>query len=109
LIPEDGMQTHVSILHHDYPARVRELVEDKLQALRKFNGRTVSMRALLERQNEEHRVEIVASVGRGAVLVADARENAFAAALDSALTRMERLLKRHNERIASLRRRGSRA
>ena len=103
------MQTQVSILHHDYPARVRDQVAEKLQHLVKFHERTVSMRALLERRNEEHRVEIVANVGNGAVLVVDARENAFAAALDEALARMERLLKRHNEKRTEGRRRGGRA
>lgn len=99
------MQTQVSILHHDYPARVRGDVEQKLQHLVKFYERTVSMRALLERQNEEHRVEIVANVGQGAVLVVDARGSAFTAALEKALERMENLLKRHNKKHTDLRRR----
>jgi len=51
------MQTQVSILHHDYPAAIREGVEQKLQHLVKFYERTVSMRALLERQNEASSVE----------------------------------------------------
>ena len=106
---EVRMQTQVSILHHDYPARVREQVEQKLQHLVKFYGRIVSMRALLERQHEEHRVEIVANVGQGAVLVVDARGTAFGTALEEALGRMERLLKRHNDKHNDLRRRSGRA
>jgi ribosomal subunit interface protein len=106
---EVRMQTQVSILHHDYPARVREQVEQKLQHLLKFYGRIVSMRALLERQHEEHRVEIVANVGQGAVLVVDARGTAFGTALEEALERMERLLKRHNDKHNDLRRRSGRA
>jgi ribosomal subunit interface protein len=103
------MQTQVSILHHDYPARVRDQVEEKLQHLLKFYSRIVSVRALLERQHEEHRVEIVASVGQGAVLVVDAREGSLGPALDEAMARMERLLKRHNHKHNDLRRRGGRA
>lgn len=103
------MQTQVSILHHDYPTQVRNQVEQKLQHLVKFYERTVSMRALLERQADEHRVEIVANVGQGAVLVVDARAPAFASALDEALERMERLLKRHNQKHVAARRRGGRA
>ena len=103
------MRTLVSIPHHEYPAGVRDTVEEKLQNLVKFHSRTVSMRALLERQHEEHRVEIVANVGRGTVLVADAREDAFTTALDEALQRMERLLKRHNEKRHEARRRAQRA
>ena len=92
------MQAQVSILHHDYPARAREQVEQKLQHLVKFHDRIMSMRALLERQHDEHRVEIVARVGRGAVLVVDARDTAFAKALEEAIERMERLLKRQHDK-----------
>jgi len=107
--PEVGMEAQVSILHHDYPARAREQVEEKLQHLVKFYDRIVSMRALLERQHEEHRVEIVARIARGAVLVVDARGTAFGTALEEALGRMERLLKRHNHKHNDLRRRSGRA
>ena len=100
------MQALVSILHHDYPVRAREQVEQKLQHLVKFYDRIVSMRALLERQHDEHRIEIVAHVARGAVLVVDARASAFGAALEEAIERMERLLKRQNDKRLHDRRRG---
>jgi ribosomal subunit interface protein len=99
------MQTHVSIPHHDYPAQVREQVDGRLQHLARFYERIVTMRALLERQAEQHRVEIVSNVGNGAVLVADARDTAFSAALDEALSRMEVLLKRHKQKLTEGRRR----
>ena len=99
------LQTHVSILHHDYPALVRETVEDKLQHLAKFYDRIVSVRALLERHHAQHRVELVANVGHGAVLVVDARDDGFADALEAALQRMERLLKRHHDKLSYSRRR----
>ena len=100
------MQAQVSILHHDYPVRAREQVELKLQHLVKFYDRIVSMRALLERQRDEHRVEIVAHIARGAVLVVDARGAAFGNALEEAIERMERLLKKQNEKRSHGRRRG---
>lgn len=100
------MQAQVSILHHDYPIRAREQVEQKLQHLVKFYERIVSMRALLERQHDDHRVEIVAHIARGAVLVVDARASGFSAALEEAIGRMERLLKRQNEKRTHERRRG---
>jgi len=100
------MQPQVSILHNDYPVTARDQVEQKLQHLVKFYDRIVSMRALLERQRDEHRVEIVAHVARGAVLVVDARGTAFGSALEEAIERMERLLKRQNEKRTTERRRG---
>jgi ribosomal subunit interface protein len=102
------MKTQVSILHHDYPARVRETVEEKLQHLLKFYERVVSIRALLERQNEHHRVEIVANVGRGTVLVADLTADSFSTALDGAVDRMVRHLKRHHDKVTRDRHRGGR-
>lgn len=102
------METRVAILHHDYPPRVRERVEVKLQALEKFFDRTITMRALLERQNEDHRVELVANVGNGSVLVVDSRDKAFGSALDEATDRMGRLLRRHKEKLNTERRRGAR-
>jgi ribosomal subunit interface protein len=101
-----GMQMHVSILHHDYPAPVRDTVESKLQHLVKFYDRIISMRALLEKQHDEHRVELVANVGNGAVLVVDARDFTFPTALEDAIGRMERLLKRHHDKLSQGRRRG---
>lgn len=98
------MQTSVSILHQDYPALVRDTVDARLQHLARFHDRIVSMRALLERQRTDHRVELVASVGHGAVLVVDARRDDFGAALDEAAERMERLLKRDHDRRIERRR-----
>ncbi len=98
------MQTQVSILHHDYPQLVRETVDAKLQHLVKFHGNIISMRAMLERHPQEHRVELVANVGHGAVLVVDGRAEDFGKALDSAQSRMERLLKRDHDRRIERRR-----
>jgi ribosomal subunit interface protein len=102
------MQKQVSILHHDYPSRVREEVDERLERLLKYYERIVSSRALLERHNEEHRVEIVCNVGHGAVLVVDARKSAFSAALDEAFDRMHALLVRHREKHIDQRRRAPR-
>ncbi len=99
------MKTEVSIPHHEYPAHVREDVAAKLQHLTKYYERTVSIRALLERHKEQHRVELVANVGHGVVLVVDAREEKIGTALDEALARMTRVLKRHKAKLTSERRR----
>jgi len=103
------MKTLVTIPHHEYPARVREHVEQKLQHLARFFDRIVSMRALLERQAEQHRVELVANVGQGVTLVVDARGGGLEATLDEALDRMGRVLRRHKTRLTDRHRRGGRA
>ena len=100
------MKTQVSILHHDYPGRVRDLVDDKLQGLTRFFSRVVSVKANLERQNDDHRVELVASVGKGPVLVADAKGEAFRATLDEAIDRMSCQLRKHHDKQIDRHRRG---
>ena len=75
------MKTIVSIPHHEYPATVRELVEEKLQNLAKYYERIESLRAVLSREAEEHRVELVATVGQGVTLVVDSRGDLFESSL----------------------------
>lgn len=100
------MKTSVSIRHHDYPARVREYVEEKLQHLIRFHERVISIRATIERESEEHRVELVANVGRGSVLVADVNAEGLGGALDEALDRMARQLKKHHDKVTKDRHKG---
>jgi ribosomal subunit interface protein len=102
------MKTIVSIPHHEYPARVREDVEDKLQNLAKYYDRIVSIRAVLARESDEHRVELVAGVGHGVTLVVDSRADRLEAAVDEALTRMSRVLTRHKTKLEDRYRRGGR-
>jgi ribosome-associated translation inhibitor RaiA len=66
------------------------------------------VRALLERQADVHRVELVVNVGHGVTLVVDARGAGHAATLDEALARMTQVLKRHKARLTDRGRRSGR-
>ncbi|MEM6673257.1 MAG: ribosome-associated translation inhibitor RaiA [Planctomycetota bacterium] len=88
----------MSILHHDYPSRYRGLVEERLAALERFHQRIVSIDARLEKSAREHHVELVANVGRGHILVADVRRDAFGEALGEAVDRMGRQLRKQNDK-----------
>ena len=92
------MKTQVSILHHDYPSRYRSVVEERLEALERFHQKIVSIDARLEKDSREHHVELVANIGRGQVLVADVRRDAFGAALSEALDRMGRQLRKQHDK-----------
>lgn len=101
------MKTEVAILHHEYPTRIRDHVATKLQQLVRYYDGTVSVRAMLERQHDLHRVELVANVRRGVVLVVDARGESITSALEEALHRMSRALAKYKERLRSgVRRKG---
>lgn len=103
------MKTEVSILHHDYPSRLREQVEAKVQSLVRFFDQLTSMHAKLERLNEEHRVELVANVAHGPTLVADGRGGTFHAALDAATSKMTTSIKRVHDKHRNERRRQGRS
>ena len=102
------MKTKVSILHKEYPAALRERVDEKLQDLFRFCSDKVSLSARLDKEKDMHCVEIVATVPNGPVLVADARAGVLRGALDEAFTRMTRKLKRTREKRTIERRRTSR-
>ena len=101
------MRIHVSILHHDYPGHLRAHVEEKLEALGRFNDHVTSMTARLERQGDGHRVEIVAQVSHCPTLVADVCREGFSRSLEEALDRMGRSLRRSNRKRGTERRRSA--
>lgn len=102
------MKTVVQIPHHEYSAAVRDQVEGRLQQLLHYYERIVSLRAVLERQSNEHRVELVANVGHHALLVVDARASVLERAVDEALSRMRTILERHKGKRTDRRRRSER-
>ena len=93
------MKTEVAILHHEYSNQIRDHVTDKLQQLVRFYDGTVSMRAVLDRQHDDHRVEVIANVRRGVTLVVDAHSDSITGALDVAVGRMSRMLNRHKTKL----------
>jgi ribosomal subunit interface protein len=102
------MKTHVSSHHGDYTPGIRHLVEEKIGDLVRFYNRATSMEARLERKAGNHRVEIICTVPHGPVLVADASAGELRGALDEALSRMARKLKRSREKQTIGRRRAGR-
>ncbi len=102
------MKTQVDVPHHEYPSDVRAFVEERLAGLSRFNDRIVSLRALLERERESHRVELVASVAHGQTFVVDAHGDFLNQALDQALHRMTHVLARQKDKRVERHRRHGR-
>ncbi len=103
------MKTEVAILHNEYPPRIRDHVVAKLQHLVRFFDGIVSVRAVLGRQHDDHRVELLANVRRGVILVVDARRDSISAALDEAVERMGRVLSKHKDKLKETRVRKARS
>ncbi|MFT5289545.1 MAG: ribosomal subunit interface protein [Planctomycetota bacterium] len=93
------MKTEVAILHHEYPSRIRQHIADKLENLTRFFDGTVSVRAVLERVHNEHRVELISNVRRGVVLRVDARGDSITSAADDAVGKMGRVLARYKDKL----------
>jgi ribosomal subunit interface protein len=94
------------VLHHEYPPSIRDHVANRLQHLVRFFEGTVSVRAVLEREHDDHKVELIASVRHGIVLVVEARRDSITTALDEAVERMGRALARHKAKLLETRRKG---
>ena len=102
------MKTEVAILHNEYPPELREYAEEKLRHLTRFNDRTISVRALLDRESVEHKAKLVASVRHGVVEEVEGRADSIRAALDEAIQRMGRVLSKHKDKLTQANRRGTR-
>ena len=97
------MKTSVAIPHHDYSSSVRTKVEERLRPLEDISREVHSVHAVVERERDLHRVELVANVARGHTLVADVRRESFKDALGEAVRRMSSQLKKLHGRIVDRR------
>ncbi|MEX1026365.1 MAG: HPF/RaiA family ribosome-associated protein [Planctomycetota bacterium] len=79
-------------------------VAQRLTELATVFDRTLSVRAILDRERDHHRVELVSSVGRGQVLVVNARGATVGAALGRAMARMRTVLVKHKAKRYARRR-----
>lgn len=98
------MQVSVSAPHQDLSQGMRARLEERLNRLEQYFAGTSSVRAILERRNGEHAVELIASAG-GKVLAVDAHSETFNGAFGRALDRMERMLRRRKAKLRLERRR----
>ena len=96
------MNVEISIPHGSYPASIREQIEERLAELGRFDGRTQSMRAILDKDNSEHRVELIATPAGGPVLVVDSKAESLTKALDASIDRMARALRKRKEKRTDL-------
>ncbi len=95
------MNLEISIPHGSYPASIRQQIEDRLATLEGLWGRTRSVKAILDRDRSEHRVELIATPVGGPVLVVDSKAPSLGQALDASIDRMGRALRRRTEKVSA--------
>lgn len=100
------MNVEISIPHGSYPASIRDQVEGRLAGLEQTWSRIQSLRAVLDRDNAEHRVELIATPAGGPVLVVDSKAPSLGQALDASIDRMGRAIRRRKEKVSDKARHG---
>ena len=99
------MNIEVSLLSKEYTSDLREFVEEKLTGLDKYNERLNSIRAVLDQQHDDHTVELVAKVDGVDPMVVEQASDSPKAAVDQAVDRMARSLRKQREKMVEARRR----
>lgn len=99
------MNIEVSMLSKEYKADLRTFVEEKVSGLVKFNDRLNSIRAVLDQQHDDHTVELVAKVDGVDPMVIEQKGENPRAAVDMAVERMGRTLRKQREKVMDARRR----
>ena len=93
------MEVRVTARHESKATQeVQQRITDELTKLGKFYDRITSCRVVLDKEHEATVVEIVANA-QGQTLSATAKHERAGTAIDEALDKVERQLKKLNEKI----------
>ena len=100
------MEFEIHALHDSYSDDATDLVRERMQLLERIEGAVSHVRAVIEREDERrHRVELVASSWGRSVHRAEVRAETLRSAVNDAVHRLERALRRREDRHRDLQRR----
>lgn len=95
------MNVEVTARSEKVSEKAKKYAEEKIGRLDRFFDRITSARIVLDSDTESHKAEMVLSAGGGATLVGESTDaQSIYAAIDTALDKLERQLKRHKEKLA---------
>lgn len=92
------MKVQITARHCDVPADVLERTEAQVAALSKFSPRATTADVVFEEEKLDKVAEIVVHIDGRDPVVAHGRGLEFRAALDQAVERAGRILRKHRER-----------
>ncbi|MEM7198790.1 MAG: ribosome-associated translation inhibitor RaiA [Planctomycetota bacterium] len=84
--------------HESVTERMRSYVTEKAQKLQRFHNRISRIHVVVDGVHREPNVEMIVHVDSGATLVAKEHQEHFKSAVDLLLEKMERQLKKDNEK-----------
>lgn len=100
------MEYEIHSLHDSYPDDAERMVRNRVRLLERIEGGASHVRAVIEREDDKrHRVELVASSWGRAVHRAEVRSDSLLSAVNDAVHRLERALRRREDRHRDLQRR----
>jgi putative sigma-54 modulation protein len=92
------MEVSFTARHGSIPDSVRRHTEERLQRLAKFERRPTHAHIYLEKDGQQRRAEAHMTVAGGGTFIAAGEGQTLRAAIDAALERAERQLKKERER-----------
>jgi len=99
------MELDISTPHESYPPDAHELVRQRVATLARIADGANHVRAVLDREHAFHRVELVASSWGRSVHRVEAKSEHLIAAVNEAVHRLERALRRREDRHRDVQRR----
>ncbi len=94
------MEINITKRHVKVPEGFQDQLTEKLDRLERFFEKITSCHVILDEEHTDKTVEIVMSI-MGATLTAKAKADSLGAAADGAVSKLERQLKKSNERVKS--------
>jgi putative sigma-54 modulation protein len=85
--------------HLDVKETIRGYIEERAERLTRYYNRITKMQFVLSKQGVKFSAEVVVSAPRAGQLVAEATEEGLQAAVDKALDKMERQIRRFKEKL----------
>ncbi len=96
------MKVEVSARHDGISERAKRYAEEKISKLDRFFERITSAKVILDTDAEYHRAEIILAAGGGATIVGESTDaQSLFAAIDMAVDKLERQVKKHKEKLVS--------
>jgi ribosomal subunit interface protein len=95
------LRVQIAARHCDVPDSVRRRTEEQIGRLAKYDPRVGAAEVVYEEEKRTKKVEVVLSVDRSEPVVARGEGEEFRTALDKAVDRLSRMLKRQRDQAKS--------
>jgi ribosomal subunit interface protein len=96
--PNPDVSIDVTSRHQHVSEKTRAYAADKASKLLRFHNRISRIEIVMDRHKDDREVEIIVHVDSGHTFVARETANGFRAAFDPLISKMERQLKKDNQR-----------